>query len=63
LLCRDCHLIAPNIKNKDALILYKYYFLRFASFKEAAQYYKVDTRIELYTKVVIDIAKNHPNGL
>lgn len=32
LLCRDCHRAAPNIKNEEDLILYKYYFLRFASF-------------------------------
>ncbi|MCK4902155.1 MAG: HNH endonuclease [Thermoplasmatales archaeon] len=59
LLCRDCHCAAPNIKNEEDLILYKYYFLRFASFKEAAKYYRVDNRISLYVKLAKDIAENH----
>jgi len=57
LLCRDCHRVAPNIKNEDDLFLYKYYFLRFASFKEAAHYYGVDNRISLYAKLAKDIAE------
>ena len=59
LLCRDCHRAAPTIKNEEDLILYKYYFLRFASFKEAAKYYGVDNRINLYVKLAKDIAENH----
>jgi hypothetical protein len=57
LLCHDCHLIAPNIKDKKDLLIYKHFFLRFASFKEAAQYYKVDNRLDLYTKIAFDIEK------
>ena len=57
LLCHDCHRAAPNIKNEDDLILYKHYFLRFASFKEAAKYYGVDSRLSLYAKLAQDIAK------
>lgn len=56
-LCHDCHLVAPNVKNKIDLLIYKYLFLRFASFKEAAQYYKVNTRFDLHVKVALDIAK------
>ncbi len=57
LLCRDCHRAAPNIKNEEDLVLYNYYFLRFASFKEAAEYYGVDSRLELYVKIAQEIAK------
>ena len=57
LLCRDCHRAAPNIKNEEDLILYKYYFLSFASFKEATKYYGVDNRISLYTKLAKDIVE------
>jgi hypothetical protein len=57
LLCHVCHLTAPNIKNSKDLLIYKYFFLRFASFKEAAQYYKVDNRFDLYVKVALDIAE------
>jgi len=57
LLCTNCHRCAPNIKRKEDLILYHQYFLRFASFKEAAQFYGVDTRMELYVKLAFDIAK------
>ena len=59
LLCRNCHRSAPNIKNKEDLLLYKYYFLRFASFKEAAQNYGVDNRLDLYVKIAQEIAKNN----
>ena len=59
LLCCDCHRVAPNIKNEEDFILYNYYFLRFASFKEAAQYYNVGTRMELYAEIANDLAKNH----
>ena len=57
LLCRNCHRAAPNIKSKEELLIYKYYFMRFASFKEAAKYYGVDNRISLYVKLAQDIAK------
>lgn len=59
LLCKNCHDIAPNIKNNEDLIIYKHYFLKFASFKEASEYYGVKKRIELYTKIAFDIAKNY----
>ncbi len=57
LLCGNCHRIAPDIKRKEELIIYHQYFLRFASFKEAAQYYQVDSRMELYLKIAFDIVK------
>ena len=57
LLCKSCHRIAPNIRNKDELLLYKNYFLRFASYKEASQYYGVDNKFDLHIKVALDIAK------
>jgi len=59
LLCGNCHRIAPNIKRKEDLIIYQEYFLRFASFKEAAQYYGVNTRFELYTQLAFDIANKY----
>ena len=57
LLCRNCHRAAPNIKSEKELLIYKYYFLRFASFKEAARYYGVDNKFDLHIKVALDIAK------
>ena len=57
LLCKNCHRIAPNIRNKDEMIIYTDYFLRFASFKEAAQYYDVDNRFDLCIKAAFDISK------
>jgi 5-methylcytosine-specific restriction endonuclease McrA len=57
LLCSNCHRIAPNIRNKDELLIYNNYFLRFSSFEEAAQYYNVDNRFDLFVKVALDIAK------
>jgi hypothetical protein len=59
LLCTNCHRIAPNVKGFEDLLIYKEYFLRFASFKEAAQFYNVETRMEVYVKVAIDIAKKY----
>jgi len=56
-LCHDCHIVAPNIKDKKDLLIYKKFFLRFASFKEATQHYKVNNRFDLHTKVALDIAK------
>jgi len=57
LLCNNCHRIAPNIKSEEELVMYKHYFLRFASYKEAAQYYKVDNKFDLHTKAALDVAK------
>ena len=57
LLCRVCHYAAPNVKTKQDLIIYRHYFLRFASFKEAAEHYGVDTRVELHLKIAKDIAQ------
>ena len=61
LLCRDCHRVAPNVKDEQDILIYKYYFLRFSSFKEAAQYYEVHTRFELYAKIALEIAKYQKN--
>ena len=57
LLCGNCHDVAPDLKGKEELLIYRHYFLKFASFKEASRYYGVDTRIELYTKIAQEIAK------
>jgi HNH endonuclease len=57
LLCHNCHLSAPNVKDKRDLLIYKYFFLRFASFKEAAQYYRINNRFDLNIKIAQDIAK------
>jgi hypothetical protein len=62
LLCHHCHLVAPDLKRKDDLLIYRQYFLRFASFKEAAQYYGVDNRFELYVKFALDLAKSLKNN-
>ena len=57
-LCHNCHLVTPNVKQIEDLMIYQQYFLRFASFKEAAYYYGVKTRLELYTRIAQDIANN-----
>jgi hypothetical protein len=57
LLCDNCHHVAPNIQSKEDLLIYKSYFLHFASFKEAAEYYGVNNRVDLYAKIALDIAK------
>ena len=60
LLCRNCHRAAPDVKSENdllILLIYKHYFLRFASFKEAAQYYGVDNKFDLHIKIALDIAK------
>ena len=57
LLCRNCRRIAPNIKNKNELVIYTHYFLKFASFKEAAEYYGTYDSFDLYIKAALDIAK------
>lgn len=59
LLCRKCHTEAPNVKNEMDFLVYKHYFLRFALFKEAIQYYKTEDKLELYFKIAQDIAKEH----
>jgi hypothetical protein len=59
LLCKKCHYVAPNLRNKEKLIFYKFYFLRFASFKEAAKYYGVNNRFDLYLKLALDFGKNY----
>lgn len=57
LLCRNCHRAAPNIRSKEELPIHEHYFLRFASFKEAAQYYGTDNKFDLYIKAALDVAK------
>jgi hypothetical protein len=57
LLCHNCHSVAPDLKRKKDLLIYEHYFLRFASFKEAAQYYGVDNRFDLYIKIAQDLAR------
>ena len=57
LLCNNCHRIAPNIKNEKERIMYNHYFLRFASFKEAAKHYKADDKFDLQIKAALDLAK------
>ncbi len=59
LLCGDCHLVAPNVRKKIDLLIYRHYFLRFASFKEAAQFYSVDNRFDLQVKLALDLAKKY----
>ena len=61
LLCRNCHRVAPNIKCEEEIPIHRHYFLRFASFKEAAQHYEVNNRFDLYIKVALDIAKRSKN--
>ena len=58
LLCKNCHNEAPDIKNENDMLIYKFYFLKFASFKEAAKHYNVDNRLELYHKIAMDIFKD-----
>ena len=58
LLCNRCHIVAPSVKDKKDLLMYRHYFLRFASYKEAAQYYGVDNRFDLHEKLALDIAKS-----
>lgn len=54
LLCKNCHYISPNLRNEEELIFYYKYFLRFASFKEASNFYNVKSRLELYVKLAKD---------
>ena len=61
LLCKKCHDLSPNVNDEKDLLIYKYYFLRFSSFKEASLYYNVDNRMELYVAIAKDIAKKHFN--
>lgn len=57
LLCNNCHRITPNIKSEEERVMYNHYFLRFASFKEPAEHYKVDNKFDLQIKAALDIAK------
>lgn len=57
LLCNNCHHAAPNIRSEEDILIYEHYFLRFASFKEAADYYGVDNKFDLHIKIASDIAK------
>ena len=61
LLCHNCHLVAPNIKDSRDLLLYEHYFLRFASFREASGYFNVDTRFDLYLKLANELALKNPS--
>lgn len=61
LLCNKCHKEAPNVKDENDLLIYRHYFLRFASFKEASQYYKANSKLELYLKIAQDIADKQYN--
>jgi len=63
LLCKNCHYAAPNVKTEKDLLIYNHYFLRFASFMEAAQHYEVDNRLDLYTKIALDMAKMSKNEM
>jgi len=56
LLCSTCHSIAPNAKNCMDLLIYYKYFLRFSSFKEAAQYYCEDMKLGIYLKFALELA-------
>lgn len=60
-LCKKCHNEAPNVKDENDLLVYKHFFLRFASFKEAAKHYNTDTKLELYLKIAKDIASKKYN--
>jgi 5-methylcytosine-specific restriction endonuclease McrA len=57
LLCHDCHLQAPDVKSRKDVLIYRHYFLRFASFKEAAEHYGGNNRFDLYVKIAFDIAR------
>jgi 5-methylcytosine-specific restriction endonuclease McrA len=57
LLCKNCHRIAPNIRSEEELLMYNHYFLRFASFKEATQYYRTNNKFDLHIKAALDVAK------
>jgi len=61
LLCKKCHKEAPNVKDEKDLLVYKHFFLKFASFKEANQHYNADTKLELYLKIAKDIANKDYN--
>jgi hypothetical protein len=56
LLCRNCQKAAPRVLNEIDKMIYKHYFLRFASYREAAAYYKAENKMELYVKLAQDIA-------
>ena len=56
LLCKKCHDEAPNVKDEKDLLVYNHFFLKYASFKEANEYYNADTKLQLYLKAARDIA-------
>lgn len=58
LLCSDCHRIAPNVKTERDRLIYDKFFLRFASFKEAASYYDADTRLGVYLGFAFELAES-----
>ena len=57
-LCKKCHKEAPNVQDETGLLVYKHYFLRFASYKEATEYYKANSREDLWIKAAFDLAKS-----
>jgi hypothetical protein len=54
LLCHSCHRDAPDIKDRYERVMYDLCFLRFASFKEAAQFYGVNNRFDLMVARIKD---------
>jgi hypothetical protein len=57
LFCKNCHSLAPNVKNDLDLIIYNNLFLKFSSYKEAFEYYDVNTRLELFQKIAQEISE------
>ncbi|MDD3493955.1 MAG: HNH endonuclease signature motif containing protein [Candidatus Thermoplasmatota archaeon] len=62
LLCSHCHSVAPNAKDELDLLIYRRYFLRFSSFKEAARYYGEDTKLGVYVKCALELSEREKNG-
>jgi hypothetical protein len=63
LLCDECHKKAPNIKNENEKIIYTDYFLKFDSLKNAMEYYKVDSRFDLYGTAALDLREKYKEKL
>jgi len=53
--------VAPNAKDELDLLIYRRYFLRFSSFKEAARYYGEDTKLGVYVKCALELAEREKN--